>query len=165
MNKIVRSQNKSPERNSLLAIRDIRGFTLLEITLSISVLSLGLVTLITLQTSYLSSYNSAENRSRAAIIGQYILNRIAVSKTPPEPGNKQGELVELLKTNGYMDYSSANDDEQQAILNWTYSLNVTPQEIPPFPDALRRVDLTISWSTHALDSFSLVYYIYVPRKP
>ena len=145
--------------------RSEAGFTLVEIVVSLVILSLGLTSLIGIQTNYIDSYLREENLSRAAMFAQYIMAMIEVEAEPPDSGRKSGNLDSYLSEIGFFDgkYSSSSSG---GLEDWKFELKVERTLVPfiPDPDLLRRIDLRIYWSEFDLDSFSLVYYVKTPPK-
>jgi len=137
------------------------GFTLVEIVVSVVILGMGLTSLIGIQSNYIDGYIREENLTRAAMYGQYIMSMIEVEVDPPESGKNSGNLDNYLKELGYFD-ENFKDGEHVSLDGWNFELDVESVDILLITDAMKRVDLTISWSEYDLDSFRLIYYVSNP---
>ena len=139
--------------------RNSCGFTLIEIAVAVAILGLALTTLIGLQTRMLSTYYNEKNRTKAAFYAQYIMTILEVQADAPEPGSKDGDLEDLLDEIGFFDTDELHKDMKDDIEGWGYSRNVTSIDLPIIEDALRRVDLTVSWGEGEDQSFGLLYFV------
>ena len=132
------------------------GFTLVEVAVAISILAIAFTTLITLNTRFLSAYFNDRSITQAALLGQRALAMIEVEGSPPDVGTKQGDFLELLEKSGDI---YKKDEIEKLIKNWTYTLEVQAIPVPPEEDAMRRIDLTVSWGDSAEEEFALVYFM------
>jgi len=132
------------------------GFTLVEVAVAIAILAVAFTTLITLNTRFLSSYFNDRNITQAALLAQRVLSLMEVEGSPPDVGSKKGDFLELLEKSG--DIYKKNEIEQ-LVKNWTYTLEVQAIPVPPDDDAMRRIDLTVSWGESAAEEFALVYFM------
>ncbi len=137
------------------------GFTLIEIAIAITILGLAMTTIIGLQTRYVNNYMVERDRTKAALIAQYIMTSIEVEKEPPEKGEKKESLNSVLKKIHYFENLDSKDKKQEKkyLRNWTLTKKVTSIDIHLIKDVLRRVDLKIKWGKSEDSSFTLTYYI------
>ncbi len=134
------------------------GFTLVEPVVSVVLLGVSLTTLIGMQINYAETYLDEEFRTRSAMYSQYIMALIEVSEQPPETGTDSGRLENYLKDIDYF-----NDDfevkEEIPLDGWTYNLNVTSIDVLELEDAMRRIELTISWGASEREEYKVIYYM------
>lgn len=137
------------------------GFTLLEIAVAISILGIGLATLVTLQTRYIAAYELESDRTFATLTAQYILTKLEQNPESLVAGTVGGALKSRLEQDGYYDYKSdlVKSEDHEHLDAWTYQLSIRPQDVPPNEDVLRRIDLTITWDGGDL---SFVYFVRTP---
>jgi prepilin-type N-terminal cleavage/methylation domain-containing protein len=155
--------------NKELGVRHSRGhnkgFTLIEVAISIAILGIALATLVSLQSGYLR--NATNNRSlvRAALVGQYILSVIEADDNFPGPGASEKELLPILERLGYFeDYADA-DRVRRELEGWRLRREITNVGIPPIESALRKIVIEILWGDSQAESFSLTYFIKSPDLP
>lgn len=74
------------EKRSAGRVRNQRGFTLLEVLVTLLILSIGLLGLAGLQLAGLKMNDSAERRSQATILAYDILDRMRANRTVAETG-------------------------------------------------------------------------------
>lgn len=134
------------------------GFTLVEIAIAVAILGLALTTLIGLHTRLLNTYFNERNRTRAAFYAQYLMTMMEVQGSPPETGTNEGDLQGALEDEGFFDSDSLGD-HKISVEGWQYNQTVTSVDLPLLEDALRRVDLSISWGEGEDETYSLLYFI------
>jgi prepilin-type N-terminal cleavage/methylation domain-containing protein len=136
------------------------GFTLIEIAVAVAILGIALTTLVGLQTRMLDIYFNERNRFDASLYGQYLMVALETKSTPPSVSTREGDLRDALEKAGFFD----NDgfDEPLTLRGaWQYREEVSSVDLPLISDAMRRVDLTISWGDleNEDESYSLVHFI------
>lgn len=134
------------------------GFTLVEIAVAVAVLGLALTSLIGLQTRMLDTYYNEHRRIQASLYGQYLMTMIEAGPEVPEVETKEGKLRTLLDEKGYFD----NEDSfggKDPMKGWNYQMTVSSIDLPLLADALRRIDLSISWGEGEDEQFALVYFM------
>ena len=141
-------------------IRSARGFTLLEIAVAVTLIGFFLTTLLSLQTQYLEMHYQEDHRTRAAMYAEYLMTTIDAKSSSPPIGSEEGDLVDELRDAGYFQESDIKNPERE-LKGWRYKREVVQVPVPPLEDALRRIDLSVSWGESAAESFSVVYF----RKP
>jgi len=85
MNKTTNPSNQ-PQQQRPLFLRRQRGFTLLEVLISMVVLSIGLLGLAGLQVTSLKNNNSSYQRSQANLLANEIIDRIRANRAGLELG-------------------------------------------------------------------------------
>jgi prepilin-type N-terminal cleavage/methylation domain-containing protein len=137
------------------------GFTLLEVAIAISMLGLALVTLIGLQSRITDNYVRERNLTKAALYAQYLMTLIETDTKLPSEGSTDSDLSDALREAGYFEVLDGKERQREmdAINGWHLTRRVTLMGIPPVEDALRRIDLIVSWGPAPGDSFPLVYMI------
>ncbi len=139
-----------------------RGFTLLEIAVSIVIIGIAFSSLVTLQSYYVKTYVRERNTVKAALAAQYVLSMIELEAEPPDLGAKGGDLVEVLNNYEYF-AEDLEDTEKDAFADWTYTQEVTNVEIPlgteKEQDALRRIDFTVTWGIASAERYALTFFM------
>lgn len=135
------------------------GFTLVEIAVAVAILGLALTTLIGLHTRMLDTYYNEKNRTKSAFLAQYVMTMLEVSADPPDTGTKEDPLFSRLEEIGYLDTEEERSEIRKQFEGWTITQEVTSIDLPLIEDALRRVDVLISWGPTQDETFSLVYFI------
>jgi len=144
-----------------------RGFTLMEVAVSVGVLGLAFTAIITLQAKTFAIYTDESNRLHAALYAQYLMAMIEIDNEPPATGSESGGVREALSDVGF--FSDELMDEVEADLgDWTYEQVVEEIDLPlailseqadDEDAALRRIDLTIRWGGAVGQSYSLIYFV------
>jgi len=142
-----------------------RGFTLIEVAISIAILGVALTTLVSLQAGYLRNLTNDRNLVRAALIGQYLLAIVEADDNFPKPGANERELLPTLEKSGYFDENEEVAAIKGDFEGWRLRREVTNVGIPPMEDALRRIVIEIIWGDTQSESFSLTYFIKSPELP
>lgn len=142
-----------------------RGFTLIEVAISIAILGIALTTLVSLQSSYLRNLTNDRNLVRAALIGQYLLAIVEADDNFPNPGSSEKELLPTLEKSGYFDDNEELANGKSEFEGWRLRREVTNVGIPPVESALRRIVIEIIWGDSQNESFSLAYFIKSPDLP
>lgn len=133
-----------------------RGFTLLEITVAVAILGVGLTTLIAAQANLINRYLEEKRLFQASLYAQYLMTFIELDKNPPELGTKTDRLYSELNEHGYFK-DLENKNLRKDIKDWTVKKTVTPFNFLEYEDIMRRIDLEISWGKKE-GSYSIVYY-------
>ena len=133
------------------------GFTLVEIALAVAILGLGLTTLVSLQTAVINNYLREIKLIKASLYGQYLMTLIEVAPEAPETGTKETALEDELKEAGYFDADDFNEVKED-FADWKVKKEINSVPVPPFEDAMRRVDLTITWGEGERDRLKLTYF-------
>ena len=135
------------------------GFTLVEIAVAIIILGLSLTALIGLNTSHLTSYYSQKKRVEAAMYAKQLMTFYEIERKAPELGEKSGSLFKELEEKGL-----AEDFEglEEQLEGWTYKEEISSVDLPELPDAMRRIDMSVSWGDRDRESFSLIYFVKSP---
>ena len=137
------------------------GFTLVEVTMAIALLGLALTALIGVQIGFVNQYLREQELTRAALYAQYLLSGIeGDGKVPPE-GEKDGDLESALGDAGFFDGLESTDAQRlrEMLAPWKVSVRTQKIDLPPIEDALRRVEVVVSWSESERDIYSVVYFM------
>jgi prepilin-type N-terminal cleavage/methylation domain-containing protein len=135
-----------------------RGFTLIEISVSVAILGAALGTLIVLHTRMLNAYVEEQNAVQGSFFAQYLMTVLEAKAELPEPGTKESSLEEALEEAGYFS-GDPLDEKAEVPKHWTCREEVTSIDLPLIEDALRRIDLSVSWGLGEEQSFNLVYFL------
>ncbi len=143
-----------------------RGFTLVELAVSILILGSALTTLVTLQSSHLKAYLHERNLMKAALYAQYLMTMLEVGTEPPEYGEEAGKLSEALDEVGYFSDEQMNT-EKTDLESWEYVQRVSRfiEDETRDEDRVRRIDLEVRWGPGAGETFSVVYYMRTKENP
>jgi prepilin-type N-terminal cleavage/methylation domain-containing protein len=141
-----------------MTVKDKSGFTLAEIAVAVAILGLALTTLVGLHTRMLNIYVSERNRITAAFYAQYLMTLVEVESEAPEAGTTKGDLTQVLDDAGYFETADTHE-KQNKLAGWQYAREVTSVDLPLFVDALRKVELTITWGETTDDIYSLIYVV------
>jgi len=139
-----------------LLSRNRRAFTLVEVAVAISILAIAFTSLITLNTRYLTSYFNDRNLTHAALFAQRAMTMLEIAENTPEVTEKEGDFIDLLSESGGL-YRQA--EIEKIVSGWTYKLAVQAIPVPPDEDAMRRIDLTVSWGESVAEEYALVYFM------
>ena len=134
------------------------GFTLIEVAVSVAILGLALTTLVGLNTRMLDTYYNERNRLLAAFYAQYLMTIMESEEELPDLGVNSEPLGDVLDEAGYYDEDELKKKDDPTS-NWTYKTDVQTAGIPELDDALRRVDIQISWGPAEAQTFKLVYFM------
>lgn len=135
---------------------DTAGFTLVEIAFAVAILALAFTTIITIQSNVIATAIADRNRFDAALFAQYLLTVSDLDSEKPEPGSKSGKLPDILHDAGWVDDSV---DRLSKYADWTVDTTVESIGILDIQDALRRVDITVSWAPDSVSQFRVTYFI------
>ena len=152
----------SPKIPQVNVSRAEQGFTLIEIAVAVAILGIALISLIGLHTNMLTVFTSERERLEASLAAQYLLTQIEIAGAPPEVAERLSKLDEVLREVGYFDDDLLSSFEEKS-KTWDFKQSVTSQDLPLIKDALRRIDLSISWGPSTDEEFSLVYFAYNPN--
>jgi prepilin-type N-terminal cleavage/methylation domain-containing protein len=145
--------------------RTDKGFTLIEVAISIAILGVALTTLISLQSGYLRNSLNDKNLVRAALMAQYILAVVEGDDNFPEPGKSEKDLIPILDRIGYFEENEQLALQKRDFEGWLLRREITNVGIPPMESALRRIVLEIMWGDTQSESFSVTYFIKSPDLP
>lgn len=148
------------------------GFTLIEVTLAILILAVGLSVIIGLQSSTVNQSIRERNKEVALLAGRRLLSQLEISEEDLEPVDLSAPLPELLaKYNadekGGQSEGSRNSESSVGpnLSSFQGTLKIEPWGIPDVnPEALRRVTLTIAWGPNRIDSATILYFIPSPSQ-
>jgi prepilin-type N-terminal cleavage/methylation domain-containing protein len=137
-------------------IRQEKGFTLLEITVAVAILGVGLTTLIAAEANIINRYLEEKKLLQASLYAQYLMTFIEIDKDPPELGTKTDRLYGKLNEHGYFK-DLESDNIRNDLKDWTVKKTVTPFDFQDFQDIMRRIELEITWGKKQ-GSYTIVYY-------
>lgn len=141
--------------------RTERGFTLIEVAIAVGILGIALTTLIGLQTAYADRYVYEKNLTRAALYAQYLMTMLELDPKLPDDGDTDQDLSAALDESGFFEnnFRESSQTEKDELSRWKVVRHIEKISIDPIEDALRRIDMTVSWSDTPLDRFQLVYFV------
>lgn len=138
------------------SLKKQRGFTLLEIMISVVILGISLVTLLSLQSSVLTQELRERERQQALGVARRILSAIEFRGTSLSPGSSRQDAKNLLSF--LLDNQLPQEDVQDPSLLVQTELKVTPIGIPKIADTgLQKIELSIIWGESSLDRLDLLY--------
>jgi len=148
-------------RSAKNTLNNDHGFTLIEVAVAVFILGLAFTQLVAWQTRELDLYINERSRIKAALYAQYLMTILEVQDQAPELGAQDGKLEDELREEGYFDTDELNDKSVSTeIADWTYKRTVSKIDISKYKnDALRRIEMEISWGDSANQSFTLIYFI------
>ncbi|MCC6952603.1 MAG: prepilin-type N-terminal cleavage/methylation domain-containing protein [Deltaproteobacteria bacterium] len=137
------------------------GFTLIEVLMAVSLLGLGLTTLIGVQTGFANQYLRERDLTRAALYAQYLISGIEGDGKVPSEGEKDSDLESALRDAGYFEGLDNADGEKlrESMATWKVLIRTEKIDLPPMEDALRRIEVLINWGESELDNYSVVYFM------
>lgn len=149
-------------RHSFLRRSGTRGFTLIEISIAIVVLAIGLVTLLGLQSSAIDRSIRDRNKQQAFLIARMVMAAIESEKDILDPKILTGTAYEVL--NGLGSNPPQSEELEGSPLELQTELKIE-EFIVPIPDPntgvieelMKRVTVTVGWD--ASDAVQLVYYV------
>lgn len=134
-----------------------RGFTLIEVTMAILVLSSALVVLLGMQSSLLGLSVSDRQRQGAMLLARRILSSIEISEEQAA-GEKSGDGAQMLSE--YIDTKDMDRTDLEQLRNYSVYVVSTPVGIPALAeDALYRISVTVAWGDSPSDRMEVLYFI------
>jgi len=142
---------------------DERGFTLIEIAVSVALIMIGLTTILVMQTNFLTSFFVERSMVRAALLSKRIFTEIELSGEVPELGTESGRIDELLD-----DFDLEREERtryEREYEGWVYEQDVSNEELlanvqaAGLEDVLRKIDLRLRWDEESGEEFRAVYYV------
>lgn len=134
------------------------GFTLIEVTIAIFVLAGALVIILGLQSSIVRRAVTDKEEQVALLAARRILAAIETSGDPVPVGETSGTALEVLQS--AIGSQNIASDEDDTLKNLEATLAVSYRGIPTLNDqAMKQIDLKISWSKGGGDSVSISYFI------
>lgn len=133
------------------------GFTLLEVTIAVVILSMSLITLLGLEGSVVQQTVRDRQRQEALLVGRRILAALEVSEEPPVPGTQTMRAGELLKSL----LNVEEDKRRDPSLDMPVTMKVDFWKLPGVenPEAVKKVVLTIEFGPSELDTLDVVYFM------
>ncbi len=136
------------------------GFTLIEITIAVVMLSIALITFLGMQASAVKRELRDKNVRQAMLFSRRILASIEKQEDPLENKNQTQNALQMLKQYGV----DADEQDQKNLEFLEATLTIENWGIPAVKDdAFKKVTLTSSWSPDVADYFEIVYF--VPNPP
>lgn len=120
-------------------------------------MAMSLTTLIILHTGFIRDYINSSNLMKAALVARSAITVLELEDQAPSQGTKRGKVRELLRKLKSND--DIKDQWRKEIEDWTYTRDVSSIAIQENRDALRRIDLVISWGDAEDQSYTLVYFM------
>ena len=140
-------------------LRRNEGFTLIEITIAVVILAMGLSIILGLQSSAVTQSLRDRNKEIALLAGRRILAHLEVDEGDLNTEDNSGPLPKLLERFGATE-KDGDGKEDAKLSDYTARLQIEPWGIPDAdPEAMKRVVLTISWSDSPSDSVELAYFV------
>lgn len=134
------------------------GFSLIEVVFAVLILASALVTLLGLQSSSLQLSAHDKFTQRAMLIAREILAPIETSKDPIDIQDVEGTPQEILEK--VLVAKLGNEDRLPRDNIFRVHLKVDYWGIPKVnEEAMKRITLTVLWSTAPLDSFQIIYFM------
>jgi prepilin-type N-terminal cleavage/methylation domain-containing protein len=146
-------------------MKESKGFTLIEVAISIAILGVALTALVSLQAGYLRNLTNDRNLVRAALIGQYLVAIVEADDNFPNPGSSEKELLPIMEKAGYFDENEELAATKRDFEGWRLRREITNIGLPPLESALRKIVVEILWGDSQSESFSLTYFIKSPDLP
>lgn len=148
--------------NVIALSRTDRGFTLIEIAFAILLLAGSLVVILGLQSSSIQRTIRDRNSQQAMLVAREIFAAIETAKESVPIGQDEGPVEEILRQ-----FTPFKKMDHSMLDTGTYlraRLNVQYWELPKLdPQAVKRIELTVSWGEARSESISVVYF--VPEEP
>lgn len=139
-------------------MRSSSGFTLVEVAVAIAILGIALVSLVGLHTDNVGTYYNERNRIQAALIAKHVMSLIEADNVSPEIGTEEKSVSEVLKELGSEEFG-AEVDSKERYDNWEFVRTVKAVDLPLAEDAMRRIDITVSWGESSSEQFVLTYFM------
>lgn len=140
------------------ARRAAGGFTLIEITIAIVILSFALITLLGLQSSSVERTIRDRNKQKAMLLARNILALIEIRQEPMEIGEINGTVKDVL-AKLEIDVPEGQDKEPD-FSSYQAEVKVDNWEIPGLEEnPLRRVFVRVFWGPDPRDSLEVVYFV------
>ena len=137
------------------------GFTLIEVTIAVLILSAALVTLLGLQYSLVQREYRDQQMQRAMLSARRLLARMEIDEIPPELGTKQTSLKDLLELYAPEEINNLNKSAGlEEVPNMDAELISEDITLPGSEtlNNIRRNILRIRWGNSELDIFEVVYF-------
>ena len=138
--------------------RPHNGFTLVEVAVAIAILGVALVALVGLHTDNMGTYISERNRVQAALAAKELMSLIEADNKSPGVGVEKGKLADVLKDLGNNELGEEKELKQK-YAGWEYERSVESLNLPLVEDAMRRIDIKITWGDKVNEKFVLSYFM------
>ncbi len=135
------------------------GFTLVEITIAVSLLGVAFTTLVGLEMMYAKRAILDRNLTQAALATQYLLTNMETERRPPENGEQTQPLAEALEKAGYFQELPDDSLSAETFAGWDVTTKVDSLDIATLQDALRKVQITVQWGPGANENYTITYFM------
>ena len=141
-------------------IKSNKAFTLVEIAIAVTLLGLGLTTIVSLQNSATEAVLNEKNRLQAALYGDYLLTMIKVSKSIPNIGEERLDISNELERTGFFALENNPNKLRENLANWQYVRRVSPVPfpIPELQNSLIKLEINLSWGDRDDQNINLIYF-------
>ena len=134
------------------------GFTLIEVTLAILLLSGAMVILLGLQSAVMHRTFVDTQNQRAMMAARQVLAAVEASDLPVDVQETSGTLEEVLSA--LLEINAEDQKTLKDVADLRVHLSVSFWGIPTVNDqAMKRVELTVSWSDNPRDALRITYFI------
>ena len=135
------------------------GFTLVEVTIAVAILSVSLVTLLGLETSIMQQAVRDRDRQNTLLVVRRVLAAVEASEDPLEAGTRTGPVRALLQQ--FMGTEDERNLGRDPGLDMESRLQVDYFKIPGIENdrALKKAVLTVFWGPSELDSLDVVFFV------
>lgn len=157
---------------STLGLKLEAGFTLIEIAVAVTILGLGLTTLVALQTRALNGYIQDKMRTKVALAASYLMTVWEARNEFQNLGERTGELEQALQQVGFRESEPTENKEFQG---WKYKRVIGPVDVSRLPlggidpnllkPFFRKIDLEVASDDPRSPRINLTYVIRVATPP
>ena len=134
------------------------GFTLIEVTLAVLLVGVAFSILLSLQSAVVDQSVRDRNRERALLAGRQILSQLEASDPPENDYQEEGALTAVMqKVCGDTALKGLPLNEYA---QYTATLSLAAWQVPNLREnALRKLQLTIRWSSSPLDVVQITFLV------
>lgn len=140
------------------------GFTLIEIVIAVTILSLSLITLIGLEGAATSEALRTRNKQFAMLMARRIMTNIELDAEVLTDQTLTDSAEGVLNQFG-TDDPADRATERSSDVPMSAELSIKGWNIPGLPDdSVKKVTLRVFWSSNPVDSIEVVYFVPAPTK-
>jgi general secretion pathway protein I len=129
-----------------MMVRDVRGFTLLEVMVAIAILGIAMLGLLSLHHQSLQSVMRAQDTTQAAMLAQAVMTNAELARFP-DLGTSRGDFHEMFK------------EDPNLYRNYRWEQRVEGSGM--FPD-IRKVRIVIYYGPGMNRTFALTEFLHSP---
>ena len=126
--------------------------------MAVALIGIAFATLITLNTRELRNYRNDQALTQATLLAQKVMTIIEVAAKPPDEGETEKDLLDALEDAGGLAPETKRLLEPK-ISGWKVKTKISGVPLLDLEDALRRVEVTISWGEAVDEEYTVIEFM------